>query len=119
MNELRAKYKFLVIGLSFLVISPIFIVAHYKECIGSYLESMVIVQAFIEHYEIDINECLRCQEHGWKLDIIGVSLMISAFSAAFIALAVNLKIFANWRLMFTVDVLLSGKYLETWKSKDT
>ena len=120
MNELRTKYKFLIIALSLLVISPIFIVALYKEYIGLYLESTLIAQTLIDHYKIEINECLSCQENGWKLGIIGIGFVItaaiSAFSAAFIALAVNLRLFANWPLRFTMDVLLLGKYPEIWKS---
>ena len=123
MNELQTKYKALILLLLVVALSPIFFAASNNDRLVQFMETTYVVQEAAEHYSIDINECIKCQEGGWEfaaiLIVFLVVVIIASFAAILVPLAVILKIFAGWSFSFAIQTLLLGRYPEQWKVKNT
>lgn len=123
MNELQTKYKALIIGISLVALLPLAFAATNKQRFTSFTESTYIIQAVAKHYEIDMHECIKCQKNGWKfgsiLVIFLVLVILFSFVISLIPIAIVMTLFAGWSLGFTIQILLLGRYPDTWKVTNT
>ncbi|MEZ0174377.1 MAG: hypothetical protein AB9Q20_08685 [Candidatus Reddybacter sp.] len=119
MNDLKGKYKALVIGLSLLAILPLFIAAVNNDHLDTFLEYTYVIPAAAEYYQINIHECIKCQAGGWWfatiLIIYLVLVIVISFIAVLIPISVAMRIFAGWPFIFTIKALLLGRYPEKRK----
>ena len=123
MNELQTKYKALIIGISLVALLPLAFAATNKQRFTSFTESTYIIQAVAKHYEIDMHECIKCQKNGWKfgsiLVIFLVLVILFSFVISLTSIAIVMTLFAGWSLGFTIQILLLGRYPDTWKVTNT
>lgn len=123
MNELQTKYKALIIMLSLISVAPIFLAVSNEAQLKTFLEVTYVVQAAADHYNIEMDACIKCQENGWifaAILIVSLVLVILvSYVAALIPLAMILKLFAGWPFSFTIKTLLLGKFPEEWKTTNT
>ncbi len=100
-----------------------FLIFINEERRASFLETTYIVQAAADHYNIEMDECITCQENGWLfigVVIVFLALVIfTSYIAVLIPLAMILRLFADWPFSFTIKTFLLGKYPEQWKATNT
>ena len=119
MKELKIKYKALIIGLSLAVSFPFLFIASNEDRVTSFVENAYIIQSATEYFDIDVDECIKCQEGGWYYIAILITFFVLVilvlFILAMVPVVIVMRIFAGWSFDFTVKTLVLGRYPDEWK----
>ncbi len=119
MEYLKFKYKLLTIFLSVVIVfPPLGYAAINKVEALSFVENSYVIQRAIVRYNIDYNECARCQENGWLFSSILISymlfLIVGSFVIMYAIVSILLRVVIGWRFSQSFNILIRGRYPEKW-----
>ena len=119
MDELKPRYKFTIAIISLIAISPIFATSLFISTTPDFINNIPLLQTFANTYNINLNECLKCQENGLTFGaifILSLVLMVVLSMAVMLTIvSLSLKPLFGWSVSSTFSILLKGNYPEEWK----
>ena len=117
-HNLKPRYKAYTYLITFLCILPLITACIYKEELLPVLSNGFVIQAAAEKYNIDVDDCLKCQENGWLFVTILISylifLLLLSFMVPLMLIATVVKLIYGTPFLFTVKVFFTGKYPQHW-----
>ena len=118
LNLLKPEYKRNILLVILLCMSPLLSFFIYQEWAINALENSYIIHATADKYNIDIQECLKCQEGGWVFIMILLlyltTLLLASFVLPLFLLSIMLKVLYGISLILMFNVFIKGKYPQHW-----
>ena len=120
MDKLKPRYKLLIAIISLIAISPIFVTSLYISTTPDFINNIPLIQNLSVTYNINLNECLKCQDNGLvfgAIFILSLVLMVLLSIGAMLTIvSLLLKPLLGWSVSSTFSILLKGNYPEEWKT---
>jgi len=119
MDKLKPRYKLLITIISLIMISPLIVASLYVSATPEFINNIPLMQKFAITYNINLNECLKCQDNGLLIGAIFIILlifiMLVSFAIMLIISTLLLKPFLGWSISTAFSILIKGNYPEEWK----
>ncbi len=122
MDKLKFQYKALITMLSLITVAPLFIAMLYAPVEPDYITNIQFIQNLANIYNINLNECLKCQENGivfgFMFILIFIVLVLLLFLISISIVATLLKLILGWSFKFTFSILIKSKYPKEWQKQN-
>ena len=118
MDKLKFRYKLIIALFTLFISFPLLLAAINNDVSVNYLVNNPIVQNASIKYDIDLSDCLKCQDNGLLFGavflITFISIMLLSFFIMYCILLVILNIAFGWSSKKVFNILIKGQYPETW-----